>query len=208
MTEIDVQALHAALTRHNPARVAVYQGDELLREIPVPTKRKRWEAVIKVASRLAWDRCELLDRSGGLMAVIDAVPQIEGPGEEPSPEIGLDDRDARMLKLLMAAQGAALQARGNETAQALQAATTVIKLLTDAIGTLSQIHRASMDAARRELAAANAVEVAPAGDPVEDGDLASSKLVQQLLPIIMSKMLAPPAPAAAPPATPSNGVKS
>lgn len=206
MTEIDLENLRAALAKHNAHKVIAYRGDELVRSVPVPTGRKRNAAVLAVVSKLEWSRVELVDRTGGLLAVVDG--QDAAGDDRDLPGVELNGRDAQLLGILLKAQQVALSHREKETQIALNACTASVKMLTDAVGALAGMHKQTI-AAQAEAHAASvaaALDAAAKGGEGEGEGLMSSKLMEQLAPLIMAKLLAPgPIPA---PATPSNGVKS
>lgn len=194
----DLDVVRAALQRFLPAKVLVYQGDELARTIPVPAgKRKKWFAVLQVLERLEWTRLELVDKAGGILGVLDAQTD-DGAAAAPPTRGG--DRDAQLLKILIDAQKAALSNRERETAQAVTAFASVVEMLTQAIGMLTAVHRQTLDA----QAKAYQIAAAAAGAPMDDEQpqqLESSKLLEQMAPMIMSRLLAPnPPPTVAAPA--------
>jgi hypothetical protein len=199
MTEIDLENLRAALARHPAHKVIAYRGEELVRSIPVPPGRKRNAAVLAVVGKLEWSRVELVDRTGGLLAVVDG--QAAERDELPAAE--LTGRDAQLLRLLLEAQRVALSHREKETAIALNACTQSVKMLTDAVGALAGLHRKALDAQAEahQVSIQAALEAASAEG--QEGGLMSSKLMEQIAPLIMAKLLAPG------PANPngSNGVK-
>lgn len=191
MMESELETIRAALAKHVPHRVMVYQGDQLAREVPVPGTKKRWAAVLDVIARLSWTRLELVERGGGLLCVLDAPGGP--PGDEAAPSHAMvGGREEALLRLLLAAQKEALSYRDRESAAALQACVAVMREMTSAVSALSSIHRLQMEAQASAFTAAASV----------DGpeDLASSDMLKQLAPIIMARLLAP-----TPPAAPSNG---
>lgn len=204
MTEIDLETMRATLAKQ-PAthKIHVYRGEELARSLPVPTGRKRNAAVVAVLAKLEWSRCELVDRSGGVLAVVDA--QDDDMRDDP-PEVEVGGRETQLLGMLLKAQQIALSHREKETQIALNACTASVRMLTDAVGALAGMHKQTL-AAQAEAHAASihaALEAAQQAGG-EDGGLMSSKLMEQIAPLIMAKLLAPgPAPGS----TPGNGVKS
>ena len=90
-----VDALHAkllsSLKRQNPARVRAYAGDDDARDIAVPTRRRRWSAVIEAIEARTWTRVELLDKSGAVLGYVDNI--------EPAREIEDLGGDTRASKL-------------------------------------------------------------------------------------------------------------
>lgn len=206
MTEIDLEQLRAALAKHAATKVIAYRGDDKLREIPVPPGRKRNAAVLAVVGKLEWSRVELVDRTGGLLAVVDAqgaADRDDGIGELVS------GREAQLLQLLLKAQQVALSHRERETQVALNACTQSVRMLTDAVGALAGLHRQALNAQAEAHAVSISAAIEAAQAEGQDGGLMSSKLMEQIAPMIMAKLLAPGPPAAPPNGSaPSNGVKS
>jgi hypothetical protein len=208
MTEIDLENLRAALAKHAAHKVIAYRGDDVLRAIPVPPGRKRNAAVLAVVGKLEWSRVELVDRTGGLLAVVDGSED----GRDDAPAVEPTGREAYLLNLMLKAQQVALSHREKETAIALNACTQSVRMLTDAVGALAGLHRKALDAQAEahSVSIAAAIEAAQAAQAAGGGDdLMSGKLMEQLAPVIMARLMAPaPAPAPAGPANGSNGVKS
>lgn len=198
MTEVDTELLRASLAKHMPAKVRAYGRDgEELRTVPVPPGRKRWQAVLGVLARVPWARLELLDRTGGLLCVQDE--QAAEAEADVADAAELTGRDAQLLRLLTAAQQTVLSNRERETSIAMSAMGAAFKVLTDAIGVLAQVQRMALDTQ------AAAFRTAMESAPEESADLESQKMISQLAPILVAKLLAP-TPAPAP--TGTNGVKS
>lgn len=204
MNEIDLERLRAALAKHPAHKINLYRGDELARSVPVPAGRKRNAAVIAVVGKLEWSRAELVDRAGGTLDVVDAQAD---DNDRDAPELELGDRETKLLGMLLKAQQIALSHREKETQIALNACTASVRMLTDAVGALAGMHKQTL-AAQAEAHAASitaALEAAQQAEGAEGGGLMSAKLMEQIAPLIMAKLLAP-GPAPAP--TPSNGAKS
>lgn len=207
MSEIDTENLRAALAKHGPSRVKLYKGEDALREIPVPTGKKRWAAVLAVASKLDWTRAELVDRTGGLLCVVDAHQDAAGV----SVDVGeLNGREAQLLGILIKAQQSALANRAQETQMALNACTSAVRMLTDAVGALANVQRMTLDVQAQAFQAQIAAASIPAADgeaPAPGSELISGQLLQQLAPFIMQRLLGPPQIAAPAPAPTPNGAK-
>lgn len=208
MSEIDTENLRAALAKHGPARVKLYRGEDALREIPVPTGKKRWAAVLAVASKLDWSRAELVDRTGGLLCVVDAQTQDPGVALDVH---DLNGREAQLLGILIKAQQSALANRAAETQMALNACTSAVRMLTDAVGALANVQRMTLDvqaqAYQAQIAAAVATTTPEGEAPPPGSELISGQLLQQMAPFIMQRLFGPPPIAAPAQSTPSNGAK-
>ena len=75
MTDAKVEGqLLGSLRMHEPHEVRAYFGesDEDFRKLAVPHAkvRKRWSRVLAAVEAKAWTRCELLDKSGAVLAYV------------------------------------------------------------------------------------------------------------------------------------------
>lgn len=186
------ETIRAALTKHKPAKVCVFFGDELHRTVAVPkmlkSGRHRWAAVIDVIEPMPWTSIELRSSKDELLHVLvaerDAEPR-DGGGDT-------TDRDERILRLLISAQKEALGYREREASAALQACVQVMRQMTDAVGTLSNLHELQLRSLQRAAAEL------PDG---EAGQLEGMKLLQLMAPQLLRKLFGDDAPkiVAAPP---------
>ena len=192
---IDAETIRTALITHKPALVAVYQGDELARTIRIGPNKNRWQAALDIVAKLSWTTLELRSKAGDVLAVVGPAPE-----PEPEPELAASsDRDERLLGLMIRAQREALGYRERESAAALTACVSFVREMAASVATLGELQRMQLEALRTTQVPHRAVEVAP------DQGLMSNKMLEQLAPILLSKLLAPTAPAAAPaaPAAPN-----
>lgn len=87
-----------ALRKLEPASLKVTLMDGTERPVPVPKIRNRWARVIQVVDSLSWVRIEALDKSGGVLGVVE--------DDEQDVEVGDDDdgggrRDMGLAKVLL-----------------------------------------------------------------------------------------------------------
>ena len=157
-----VDALHAkllsSLKRQNPARVRAYAGDDDARDIAVPTRRRRWSAVIEAIEARTWTRVELLDKSGAVLGYVDNI--------EPAREIedlGGDTRASKLrsesewiVTLVVKAQREAMAFRDAEVPSLLRAQGDVVREMSSAMRDLSAFHREQREA-QAEVATLQAI---------------------------------------------------
>lgn len=197
----DAELLNA-LKKADPELVRTYAPgeDEHNAEIAVPTRRRKWAAVMEaIASVGRWSRLTFHNKKGQLMGGYErgepeAVEDISAPGGARAAELN------RSLELMLKAQERALAYRDKEIGQVLQAIPEVLKMMTHAMASMTGMYQAQVQAAA-DIAAAN----------VNDGDLAQVaellKAVPSLMPIlgpVLARVL-PAAPAPRRPPTPPNG---
>lgn len=147
------RALEAAL-KQSPAahKVAVYLGEELVRQVPLPTGRKRVARAIDVVEKLTWSRCEVLDKQGGVLAVADN----DAPAGDPEDLTGKEAaREERVLRLMLQAQREVLTYRLKESEALASTMTACMNMMTSAIRTLATVYKEQVDVAA-EVGAASA----------------------------------------------------
>lgn len=192
VNETELETVRAELVRHMPHRVRAYRGEVLLNEVPVPPGRKRWAAVLAVIARIDWTRLELVDRSGGLLGICERAEGMVADDDQGDDGAIAKEasqhaaRDARLLELMLRAQQVALDNRQTETQVAINACTSSVRILTDAVAALAQVHRMTLDTQARAFAAAVESETPEA--------LESNKMFAQMAPMILGRMLAPSPP--------------
>jgi hypothetical protein len=185
------RTLETAL-KANPATQAlgVYQGDDLVKRVPMRSGRNRVSLTMQVVERLTWSRIELLDRKDGLLAVVDN-DGAPGPMEDitSATEAREARRDERLLRLLLEGQRVALSHRLEESRSISDAMVRCMTTMTQAVRSLADIYREQAEVAG-EMGAAEAAlaqrerELAEAGggrsaDPV--GDAVKMAIAQKLL---------------------------
>lgn len=172
-----LRSVMRSAAREGLARVVFYAGDEQLKTVSVKTRGKRWEPILAIANRLAWTHAELLDKSGAAISLVEnASPagDLAEMGTKASPVV-------EMVRLVISAQQAALSNRDRETTAAMSACTDAVKLLSEAVGTMSQIYQAAIRTAVEASAAA-----AAASDDNERP--MSSKMLEAALPHVMQRV--------------------
>lgn len=205
-------ALLATLKKHNPARVRVYNGDDDTRDVAVPTRRKKWDQVVRAIDGKAWSRCELLDKSGAVLGYVDN----EGPAREVE-DIGPSFEGVRgqlllgerIAALCMNSVRTAVAQRDEETRALLTAQREVVtasvqsvREMAAAVQSLGEVYRENVVAAEE---AAQARATAEAAAAAGGGQL---KELMEALPVIMQAMPALRAMlGAGDAATPPNGAR-
>lgn len=181
------ERLLVLLKRHEPARVRAYTSDEDFRDIAVPTRRRRWGAVVEAINGRSWTRVEFLNKAGEVLGYCDNT----------APAADLEDvSDGRTLKLRSDAEWAVqlalktgrelLAFRDAEHTALLKAQGDVVRELTGAMRGLATIYGEQRDAAA-EVAALRAE--AEAGDGVDiKGLIAAAPTILQALPFLRDMM--------------------
>lgn len=179
-----LDALLAKLKRLNPARVRVCNGDDDVRDIAVPTRRKKWGQVIETIEGRAWSRVELLNKSGEVLGYHDNT--------EPATELESLDGDTRtaktrsdmewMANVIIKAQREVLTFRDSELQGCVKAMGDVVREMGTAVHSLGSVYQLQV-AATKET---EAVKVAAAATAAGQGD--SFKELMEALPQIMQAL--------------------
>jgi len=170
------ETIRSTLAKWKPAQVLLFQGDELYRTIEVPTKGKRWQAVVPVIMKLEWSRLELRSRAGSVLDVITADQEEEAAPAPARPEP--ITREERQLALMLQAQDQALKHRTAETQMALTAAATILDKVAGIIGGLVELQQIQLNHARQS---------APAVKAEKPDDIAEAlQLLQTITPLLGS----------------------
>ena len=156
------------LKRCNPHRVMVHNGDtdEKPRTVAVPTRRRKWSAVIALIEAKPWTSCVLVDKAGDELAIVEndgAATEVEDLGG--GMPTGLANQVLLGEKIAAMCQSSAeraLKAREQEVSSIMSAARGVMDMMgqafaaqTNALLTLADVKEAAADA-RGEAAAAAA----------------------------------------------------
>lgn len=172
------------LKRHEPAKIVAYSGDDDARPIAVPTRRKRWAAVIAAINARSWSRVELQNKAGEMLACVDNT----------SPAGDVEELDGRAAKVRSEAEWAVslalktgrelLAFRSEEHTVLLRAQGEVVRELTQAMKGLAQIYGEQRDAA---------VDVAAMRAEADNGGdvkalLEAAPTILQVLPVLRDMM--------------------
>lgn len=156
------------LKRCNPHRVLVHNGDtdEKPRTVAVPTRRRKWSAVIALIEAKPWTSCVLVDKAGDELAIVEndgAATEVEDLGG--GMPAGLANQvllGEKIASMCQQAADRALKAREGEVSSIMNAARGVMDMMgqafaaqTNALLTLADVKEAAADA-RGEAAAAAA----------------------------------------------------
>lgn len=145
------------LRRTAPQTVRCFCGDDDYKDIAVPSRRRKWGAIMDAINKLAWTRLELLNGKGQLLTIIDndayatsAADLGTGAGGPTTPvQVNM------YLELMLRAQREALTFRDKETHALLAGVSDVLKVTVDAMKQTTMMYQAQVEAAA-EIAAAQA----------------------------------------------------
>lgn len=196
------EKLIATLRKLAPARVRVFDAQDVSRDVAVPSGRKRWSAVAATVEARPWVRLELLDKHSAILGYVenDAAPgELEDIGAREPSGMG----QARwFLELMIKAQTAALTFRDKEHTALLQSVREILDVNSQATREMMQLMRAQRDEAMELAAIRAAAEQGDGMDQVVKLIEASPKLMQLVGPLLMALR---PAPKLAPAPAPKNG---
>lgn len=193
--------LLSTLKRHNPARVRVTHGEDV-REIAVPTRRRKWGTVIAAIEGRAWSSCELLDKSGGVLAYVEndsLAGELSDLGETYEGTRGELRLGERIAALAIRSMRDAISFRDRETAQLLQAQGAVVREMAEGVRAIADVYREQMQVRQESAETATEAAVAAAtanGSQVKEL-LEAMPLILQAVPMLRG-LLASGAPASAP----------
>jgi hypothetical protein len=180
------ETLLATLKRYNPARVRVYHGEDT-REVAVPTRRRRWDAVIAAIMGRAWTSCELLDKSGAVLGYADnetAATDVEELGDVlDAGTRGQLVLGERIAALVVRQTHNALSHRDRELTQLLQAQGEVVRQMSEGMRAVVDAYR-EQSMARQEAAEAT-TEAAVAAATANQGQL---KELLEALPVLLQAL--------------------
>lgn len=203
-TDRTVTKLLATLRTHSPAKVRAYTSDDEYRDIAVPTRRKKWAQVIAAVEARAWSRCELLDRSGAVLAYVentDPAQGVEDVGAPAPAKLSSEYQLAvKITELCLKAQREAMSFRDSEMKELLGAHGQVIKEMVTGMQVLSELYKEHVTVAS-EVAGLNAEAEAraAAGNGGQLKELIeAAPLIMQVLPMLKQLLGSGDAPAVAP----------
>lgn len=174
------EALLHKLKSTAPAKVRVYTADDEHRDVAVPNRRRRWTTVLETVDRIPWVRCELLDKGGDVLAIVDN----DGPAGEPE-DLNAPSGSARMaelralMELMLRGQREALSFRDSETKALLQMQVEVLKSVTIANSELAKVFRMTTQAVG--MGARAAAEAEMAGKGGDEADELAVKMLGKML---------------------------
>jgi hypothetical protein len=142
-----IEELRKRLRAHAPAKVRAINAHDEERMIAVPTRRKKWDAVVEAIEAVPWVRCELLDKTGAIVGYVqndleaDGIEELTGPGAHDKSNV------QGYLRLMLDAQRQALTFRDKETTELLKGVGTVLQANTEAIRGLTGLYQAQVEIA-------------------------------------------------------------
>lgn len=175
------------LRKLNPHKVVVYNGEDA-RVVAVPTRRRRWPAVMEAIESLPWTRCVLQDKSGSDLGYVEGEAPDDAPVElQAGPPGSVEDRAMRygmaVAELAMKAHREALSYRDKELTTILRAQGEVLKDQQGAIRALQSLWQAQVDAAT-DLATMQAETAAGNGEFNMKEAMAALPQILPLLPAL------------------------
>jgi hypothetical protein len=191
------------LKRHCPAKVRAYAGDDDVRDIAVPSRRRRWGQVIEAIQARAWSRVELIDKSGAVLSYVEnAEParELEPLDAATSATGGQVLLAERIVGLVARGQREVMTFRDAELSALLSAQGSVVREMADAMRSLSALYREQVQTAEHtaELRATAHAQAAAGGDDQVRQLLEALPVILQALPMLRGLLGAgAPAPAAA-----------
>lgn len=201
MTDEETSELRRKCQEHTPARLRLYRDEEHVRDVPIKNSaRKKWALALHVVAELRarWTSVELCDSKDNVLDVY--TPQPPPTGTALDTRIGgmeLHGAGAELARMIIAAQREALTYRERESSAALNAMVAMMERVTMAVGTLANVHAATLEAQRQQsqvqlatvaqAAAAAAAAGAGAADASGD-DLESMEIFKAIAPQLGEKL--------------------
>jgi hypothetical protein len=207
--EDDSELQRAMRANKSCAKVVLIDGDQR-RELLVKKSRLAAAQMAKLSRKVPWQSAELLDDKGHLLDIVRNVGEAGeledvGPGRR-------EDAMERSVGLVMKIVDRCMNARSNETREAMNALVLSVRETTAACGALAAIHRQSIEAA---VELAQLRPELPSGEaPAPPEQSVSAKALEAAMPFLVQRLLsslqpAPPTPAPPTPkpenAAPGNG---
>jgi len=176
MSDEELLPLKKLCQEHDPAKLRLYRGEEFLREIPVPATRKKWLHAIGVVAKLeaTWNRVELCDHKGNVLDVYRPRNEAPAPTSTALTIGGIDlaqlgagsaaDLARVIVTAVAAGQRDVLNATRDKDNEALRSMVAMMDKVTAAVGTLANVHAATLEAQRQhaQVQIATAAQVAAA----------------------------------------------
>lgn len=148
LTNATSDKLYASLKRHNPARVRAFTSDDDVREISVPTRKRRWPQVVEAIEARSWSRVELCDKGGAVLGYVEnteparELEAIEGSG-------GAVREAERIMALVLRAQRDTMTFRDAEVTSLLKAQGDVVRELVAGMRALTALYQEQVTAAEQ-----------------------------------------------------------
>lgn len=196
------------LRETHPHRVRVYVSqaeDSEYRDLAVPGGRKRWAPVVEMIEGRPWGRIELQDKAGlilgevrnesGSLALTGGEDEL--PAALPQGMAAVPALVRWIVSEIIRAQQMALTYRDKEHGHLMQSVVDMLRVNTEAVRSLSQIHQAQLSAAVDAAQARAEAESTGDLDKVVKILEASPELIGKILPFLGSLMRRPPGPSPA-----------
>jgi hypothetical protein len=180
------EKLLASLKRHNPSKVRAYAGDDDVRDIAVPTRRRRWSQVIEAIEARAWSRVELLDKSGGVLGYVENTEPATEPEDLGPAGGGRVTEVQRLVEMFTRSQERTLQMafahRDAEVVNVMQAQGAVVRELVQGMHALTAMYQQQVTVAA-DVAANQAALAAGDGDALKQL-VDAAPMILQMMPLL------------------------
>lgn len=184
------------LRRLGPHTVRVMNGDDEREVIAVPTRRRKWSAVVEAIEARAWTSCIARDKAGNTLGHIEnesaATEVVDLAAMMPAGANGQLLLAERIVNVAMQASERTLRHRDAEVTALLQAQNQVVVQMANAVQSLSDVWKeqreAAADAAHSRMEAMQAEAEATAAAAGGDWQqlMAALPALLQLLPALKS----------------------
>jgi len=140
-----------ALRRLGPHTVRVMNGDDEREVIAVPTRRRKWSAVVEAIEARAWTSCIARDKAGNTLGHIEndaaAAEVVDLSAQLPAGASGQLMLAERIVHVAMQASERTLKHRDAEVTALLQAQNQVVVQMANAVQSLSDVWKEQREAA-------------------------------------------------------------
>lgn len=149
MTEEETDELRRRCQECNPTKLRLYRDEEHLRDVPITSSRKKWARALRVVAELRprWTSVELCDRGDNVLDVFQ--PATSAKREPIVLDRASDSEKTELLRVMLLAQREVLTYRERESSAAMAAMVGMMERVTTAVGTLANVHAATLEAQRQ-----------------------------------------------------------
>lgn len=194
--------LYSLMQVCKPARVCVRRADGETQAIAMLRHRGRYLAASKAALSMLDEGAsvELLDSGGAVLRVWRPADDDDDAPPETKPATTLDERDERLLTLLVRAQDHATQAQREATRDLLSAQRGMVDAMSSRLtsmeklysGVLRNLYDLTTDAANAQADATMREATAKAEATEAQSADTANELIKQIAPMALAKLSAVP----------------
>lgn len=177
-------ALATVLRRLKPFQVKVTLSDGTTRDVAVPKRTRRWEAVIQTLEGLEWSRLELLDDKGALLRSFDA----ETPPAPADLELDGSRGDERLLGLMLKAQEVALVRHERVLETVMAGYSQLVGTLSERVVALETSFGQVLKLARDATVAMAEAQAQATATPPGGMSPETAGLMEKMVPVFMQKL--------------------